>query len=132
VNTTATDPKPLTHRQKRAARLFAYGHNRPTVAARVGVAIRTLAVWKSLPQFQAEVEAVRTSMPEESAVQVLEDLLHDDDAKVRLAAAQSLLKIPADERVLPAQHDARLVIFDHAARRTDADAPVDAAPAAAP
>jgi hypothetical protein len=89
-----SQPKPLTHRQRRAARLDAYGHVRETIAARCGVSVSTVRNWRKLPEYQAERERIATEMPDESPRETLLDLLHSDDDKIRLGAAQTLLRVP--------------------------------------
>jgi hypothetical protein len=89
-----TEPRRLTHRQRRAARLDAYGHNRETIAARCGCSVSSIRDWRRFPEYQAERERIAREMPEEDASAVLRDLLHSDDDKVRLGAATALLRVP--------------------------------------
>jgi hypothetical protein len=122
-----TAPRKLTHRQRRAARLDAYGHRREVIAARVGCSVSSVRDWRRLPEYQAERERIAREMPEESATDTLRDLLHDDDAKVRLAAATALLKIPGlpDEE----RNEGEVILLDYRdaqepeAQRVAADEP---------
>jgi DNA-binding NarL/FixJ family response regulator len=48
--------RPLTPRQKHAARLLFAGHSAKAIAAQLGVDRHTISDWKKLPAFQAEIE----------------------------------------------------------------------------
>lgn len=85
----------LTRQQRRAARLIAAGFPQDQVAARVGCATRTIRSWKhDLPAFTLLIEQERTDMVDPSPRDALLDLLYAEDERVRLGAAQALLKIP--------------------------------------
>jgi hypothetical protein len=109
---TRAEAKPLTHRQRRAARLDAYGHVRETIAARCGVSVGTVRNWRRLPEYQAERERIATEMPDESPRETLLDLLHSDDDKIRLGAAQTLLRVPGALAPPGTDGDERTIYID--------------------
>ena len=112
-------PRKLTHRQRRAARLDAYGHRREVIAARVGCSVSSIRDWRRLPEYQAERDRIAAEMPQESATDVLKDLLHDDSAQIRLAAATALLRVPGlpDEE----RREGEVVLTDWRTARAERD-----------
>jgi hypothetical protein len=60
------------------------------VARRIGVWDRTIRRWRDIPEFAALVQAEKDSGRDLQPDDVLRDLLHDSDPRVRLAAATQL------------------------------------------
>ena len=85
----------LTPRQTRAARYLALGMSQRAAARRLGMDERTLRRWLTdVEGFAAFVEAQRSVVKDEDADDVLKDLLHSSDERVRLAAARELRRMP--------------------------------------
>jgi hypothetical protein len=85
----------LTPRQRRASRYLALGLSQRAAARRLGMNERTVRRWLTdVPGFRELVEEQRAAGVEEDANDVLLDLLHDPDSRVRLAAARELRRAP--------------------------------------
>ena len=80
----------LTPRQRRCARYLGLGLTQRAAARRLGMDERSVRRWLSLPAFVALVEQERESGHNDSAEDVLLDLLNSSDERVRLAAAREL------------------------------------------
>ena len=85
----------LTPRQKRAGRYLALGLSQRAASRRLGMDERTIRRWLTdVPEFAPYVESLRSTVTDEDADDVLRDLLHSSDERVRLAAARELRKQP--------------------------------------
>ena len=93
----------LNSRQQKAIPLLAAGLNDNDVAEEVGVTRQTVSKWKNQHQgfmlqlehyrtqiWQIYIDKYRSLIPE--AINVLQDLLHDENPRVRLDAAKEILK----------------------------------------
>lgn len=122
-------PRLLSHKQKRAARLLAAGHTQARVAARVGCGDRTIREWfEKRPDFRALVESEREAMRDPSVLDTLRDLLNDDNPRIRLGAAQELnrMRVSAnDPDALPGQSESGPVIVNVNPWAADPDEPDD-------
>ena len=83
----------LTPRQRRASRYLALGLSQRAAARRLGMNERTLRRWLTdVPGFRETVAELRAAGVEEDANDVLLDLLHSPDERIRLSAAIHLRK----------------------------------------
>lgn len=93
----------LSERVKKAASLaYAFGLRDADICAEMNIAPSTLGEWKRRPEWRATIEAQATEAWGASlfrlkactvqAVVALEDMLHSDDAKIRLRAAALILE----------------------------------------
>lgn len=89
----------LSAKQRRAARYLGIYMTQRDVGLRIVVNPRTIRRWLTddpefAAQVQVEKDAARELLPED----VLQDLLLDPDSRVRLAAAQSLIRLAPQTR----------------------------------
>jgi HEAT repeat protein len=88
----------LTPIQRRAARALALGHSQRVTARKVGCDERTVRRWLSdVPGFREEVAEYRESLTDTQPLDVLHELLNSTDDRVRLSAAQTLVRLPSDD-----------------------------------
>jgi hypothetical protein len=99
--------RPLTVKQKRAARDLAMGYSQRVTARRVGVDPRTVTRWLSdNPVFREYVEELRPKVANEpEAEAVLRDLLFSDNENIRLGAARELRRMPVSPSGSPDDDD---------------------------
>lgn len=84
----------LSTKQKRCARYIGLGMTQADAARRVVVNVRTVRRWLvDIPEFAALVQSEREAGREMDAEDVLRDLLLSTDERVRLAAADRLIRL---------------------------------------
>jgi transposase-like protein len=95
----------LTPAQRRAALLLGKGYRPSAIAARLGIAERTLRDWRVLPRFQAAAQHAQEEHGDPDAMEVLRELmLTSDKEEIRLRAATALMQ---REGPVPPDHDDR-------------------------
>jgi hypothetical protein len=99
-----TQKKPLSFRQKWAAKLLSVGLLRNgQVASMVGVRRQTIWAWRQQRRFQARIEEFAREFDAhthyqrraglELALTTLEDLVHSSDTRASLAAIEMVLRL---------------------------------------
>lgn len=93
MNGATTTLSPL---QRRAGRSLGLGHWQRDTARRLSVNERTVRRWYSdVPGFREYVEECRASLTDEEPLDILRELLRSSDERVRLSAAQTLVRLPS-------------------------------------
>jgi hypothetical protein len=97
----------LTPIQRRAGRALGHGYSQRVTARKVGCDERTIRRWLTdVPGFREYVEECRETLTDEEPLDVLRELLTSPDERVRLSAAQTLVRLPSGEPRRPGDEDA--------------------------
>jgi hypothetical protein len=92
------------------ARTGGFGHSQRDTARRIGVDERTIRRWLTgVPGFSEYVQECHETLTDEEPLDVLHELLRSNDERVRLSAAQTLVRLPSDGGKPDADDDSDLL-----------------------
>jgi hypothetical protein len=96
----------LTPIQRRAGRALGHGYSQRVTARKVGCDERTVRRWLTdVPGFREYVAHCRETLTDEEPLDVLRELLSSTDERVRLSAAQTLVRLPSGDPRKPGDED---------------------------